>query len=108
MRVRLTRPARFGTRAKLARPCRPYRRSRLRAPAWLPDATPSMWIRCCQQHVPDGPTGQAGQAGGTGHSWLTYDEGMPVKTRRVLVAKPRGYCAGVDRAVQAVEVALEL
>ena len=34
--------------------------------------------------------------------------GMPVKTRRVLLAKPRGYCAGVDRAVQAVEVALEL
>jgi 4-hydroxy-3-methylbut-2-enyl diphosphate reductase len=32
---------------------------------------------------------------------------MPVKTRRVLIAKPRGYCAGVDRAVQTVEVALE-
>jgi 4-hydroxy-3-methylbut-2-en-1-yl diphosphate reductase len=28
-------------------------------------------------------------------------------TRRVLLAKPRGYCAGVDRAVQAVELALE-
>jgi len=28
-------------------------------------------------------------------------------TRRVLLAKPRGYCAGVDRAVQAVEKALE-
>jgi 4-hydroxy-3-methylbut-2-en-1-yl diphosphate reductase len=26
--------------------------------------------------------------------------------RRVLLAKPRGYCAGVDRAVQAVEMAL--
>src|SRR6266516_5094155 len=33
---------------------------------------------------------------------------MPVKTRRVLLAKPRGYCAGVDRAVQTVEIALEL
>ena len=33
---------------------------------------------------------------------------MPVTTRRVLLAKPRGYCAGVDRAVQAVELALEL
>ncbi|WP_182883486.1 4-hydroxy-3-methylbut-2-enyl diphosphate reductase [Microbispora sp. H10949] len=35
---------------------------------------------------------------------------MDVQTsanRRVLVAKPRGYCAGVDRAVQAVERALE-
>src|ERR671919_839034 len=28
--------------------------------------------------------------------------------RRVLLAAPRGYCAGVDRAVQAVEKALEL
>ncbi|WP_067178690.1 4-hydroxy-3-methylbut-2-enyl diphosphate reductase [Microtetraspora niveoalba] len=28
-------------------------------------------------------------------------------TRRVLVAKPRGYCAGVDRAVEAVEKALD-
>jgi 4-hydroxy-3-methylbut-2-enyl diphosphate reductase len=27
--------------------------------------------------------------------------------RRVLLARPRGYCAGVDRAVQAVEAALE-
>src|SRR3981081_667793 len=33
---------------------------------------------------------------------------MPVPTRRVLLAKPRGYCAGVDRAVQTVERALEL
>src|SRR5258708_12237342 len=27
--------------------------------------------------------------------------------KRVLLAKPRGYCAGVDRAVQAVEIAIE-
>src|SRR6478672_7699394 len=33
--------------------------------------------------------------------------GMAVLTRRVLLAKPRGYCAGVDRAVQTVEMALE-
>src|SRR5437762_3661541 len=33
---------------------------------------------------------------------------MPVPMRRVLLAKTRGYCAGVDRAVQTVEVALEL
>src|SRR6266849_9047169 len=32
---------------------------------------------------------------------------MSVPTRRVLLAKPRGYCAGVDRAVQAVAKALE-
>jgi 4-hydroxy-3-methylbut-2-enyl diphosphate reductase len=33
--------------------------------------------------------------------------GMSETDRRVLLAKPRGYCAGVDRAVQAVEIALE-
>jgi 4-hydroxy-3-methylbut-2-enyl diphosphate reductase len=32
---------------------------------------------------------------------------MPAQKRRVLLAKPRGYCAWVDRAVQTVEVALE-
>jgi 4-hydroxy-3-methylbut-2-en-1-yl diphosphate reductase len=32
---------------------------------------------------------------------------MPAVSRRVLLAKPRGYCAGVDRAVQTVEKALE-
>jgi 4-hydroxy-3-methylbut-2-en-1-yl diphosphate reductase len=32
---------------------------------------------------------------------------MSEPTRRILLAKPRGYCAGVDRAVQAVELALE-
>ena len=31
---------------------------------------------------------------------------MPDPSRRVLLAKPRGYCAGVDRAVQTVEKAL--
>jgi 4-hydroxy-3-methylbut-2-en-1-yl diphosphate reductase len=31
---------------------------------------------------------------------------MPDQSRRVLLAKPRGYCAGVDRAVQTVEQAL--
>ena len=31
----------------------------------------------------------------------------PEPTTRVLLAKPRGYCAGVDRAVEAVERALE-
>ena len=33
--------------------------------------------------------------------------GMSDSLRRVLLAKPRGYCAGVDRAVQAVELALD-
>ncbi|HEX8304812.1 MAG TPA: 4-hydroxy-3-methylbut-2-enyl diphosphate reductase [Jatrophihabitans sp.] len=31
----------------------------------------------------------------------------PVPAKRVLLAKPRGYCAGVDRAVQTVEQALD-
>jgi 4-hydroxy-3-methylbut-2-enyl diphosphate reductase len=33
---------------------------------------------------------------------------MPTPSRRVLLAKPRGYCAGVDRAVQTVEKALDV
>ncbi len=33
---------------------------------------------------------------------------MAATARRVLLAAPRGYCAGVDRAVQTVEKALEL
>ena len=38
----------------------------------------------------------------------TTDVSVPKPaSRRVLLAKPRGYCAGVDRAVQAVEKALE-
>ena len=32
----------------------------------------------------------------------------PTRAKRVLLAAPRGYCAGVDRAVQTVEQALEL
>ncbi len=32
---------------------------------------------------------------------------MSESHRRILLAKPRGYCAGVDRAVQAVEMALD-
>jgi len=34
-------------------------------------------------------------------------DGTVSNQRRVLLAKPRGYCAGVDRAVQAVEMALD-
>jgi 4-hydroxy-3-methylbut-2-enyl diphosphate reductase len=39
-------------------------------------------------------------------SIVSSDQPTPVK--RVLLAKPRGYCAGVDRAVQTVEEALKL
>jgi 4-hydroxy-3-methylbut-2-en-1-yl diphosphate reductase len=35
-------------------------------------------------------------------------DGMTIPTKRVLLAAPRGYCAGVDRAVVTVEKALEL
>src|SRR5258707_746724 len=34
-------------------------------------------------------------------------DAMSEPTRRILLAKPRAYCAGVDPAVQAVELALE-
>jgi 4-hydroxy-3-methylbut-2-en-1-yl diphosphate reductase len=35
------------------------------------------------------------------------ENGSTTPSRRVLLAKPRGYCAGVDRAVETVELALE-
>ena len=38
----------------------------------------------------------------------TYDGRVTESRKRVLLAKPRGYCAGVDRAVQTVEEALSL
>jgi 4-hydroxy-3-methylbut-2-en-1-yl diphosphate reductase len=38
----------------------------------------------------------------------TYHCGVTTPAKRVLLAKPRGYCAGVDRAVQTVEEALKL
>ena len=38
----------------------------------------------------------------------TYDGHMTSPSKRVLLAAPRGYCAGVDRAVVTVEKALEL
>ncbi len=38
----------------------------------------------------------------------TYHGAMPAPSKRVLLAAPRGYCAGVDRAVVTVEKALEL
>src|ERR1044071_1146287 len=44
-------------------------------------------------------------------SQALYPEGMPATLtgpKQVLLAAPRGYCAGVDRAVQTVERALEL
>jgi 4-hydroxy-3-methylbut-2-en-1-yl diphosphate reductase len=44
---------------------------------------------------------------GTG-SFCQYDCRVIENRKRVLLAKPRGYCAGVDRAVQTVEEALKL
>ncbi len=35
-------------------------------------------------------------------------EASPAATKKILLAAPRGYCAGVDRAVEVVERALEL
>lgn len=39
---------------------------------------------------------------------MTESNASGVKVQRVLLAAPRGYCAGVDRAVQTVERALEM
>src|SRR6201995_4966132 len=39
---------------------------------------------------------------------VTENGSVGDRPRRVLLAKPRGYCAGVDRAVVTVEKALEL
>ncbi|WP_203936225.1 4-hydroxy-3-methylbut-2-enyl diphosphate reductase [Spirilliplanes yamanashiensis] len=47
-------------------------------------------------------TGRSCAARGTYHGRVTETR------KRVLLAKPRGYCAGVDRAVQTVEEALKL
>ena len=38
---------------------------------------------------------------------FAYDRRVSSQTRKVLLAKPRGYCAGVDRAVVTVEKAIE-
>jgi 4-hydroxy-3-methylbut-2-en-1-yl diphosphate reductase len=45
---------------------------------------------------------------GKGSRSRKYHGGVTTPSKRVLLAKPRGYCAGVDRAVQTVERALEL
>ena len=45
------------------------------------------------------------RASAAGQGAMPSHAGPPVK--RVLLAQPRGYCAGVDRAVEAVERALE-
>src|SRR6201995_5672203 len=60
-----------------------------------------------QRGLGPGRDGPAGAGAGKVVSGLAYDGGMSATTRRVLLAKPRGYCAGVDRAVQTVEMALE-
>ncbi|GDY29940.1 4-hydroxy-3-methylbut-2-enyl diphosphate reductase [Gandjariella thermophila] len=43
----------------------------------------------------------------TGGSDVSSGDTQTTKPKRVLLAKPRGYCAGVDRAVVTVEKALE-
>src|SRR5437899_11747235 len=46
--------------------------------------------------------------GGRGWVCFVHSEGMPAAPERLLLAAPRGYCAGVDRAVETVEHALDL
>ena len=52
-------------------------------------------------------TGQCGRGRAAGAAG-TYHGRVTETRKRVLLAKPRGYCAGVDRAVQTVEEALKL
>ncbi len=40
-------------------------------------------------------------------SGIDYTKGMSKKSLKILLAAPRGFCAGVDRAIQIVELALE-
>src|SRR6266700_1210525 len=46
--------------------------------------------------------------GAAAHSRLPTLSAMSATPEKLLLAAPRGYCAGVDRAVQTVERALEL
>ena len=41
-------------------------------------------------------------------AWMAATIALPMAPQAVLLAAPRGYCAGVDRAVQTVERALDL
>lgn len=50
----------------------------------------------------------AGRWTGTYDGRVSEAEATRTGSKRVLLAKPRGYCAGVDRAVQTVEEALKL
>jgi 4-hydroxy-3-methylbut-2-enyl diphosphate reductase len=61
------------------------------------------------------PTSFAASPAGAGRAARTYDGEVtavettpPATNKKVLLAAPRGYCAGVDRAVVTVEKALEL
>ena len=83
---------------------------------------PSMIVSAADVHVRDGAllVQERGVDGSQpvevslGHQRLAY-RGAPYNEQRVsntveklLLAAPRGYCAGVDRAVQTVERALEI
>src|SRR6476469_9526840 len=61
---------------------------------------------CSRRRPPAGARGELASHGG--RRSFTYDGCMAEQRGRVLLADPRGYCAGVDRAVIAVERALEI
>ena len=73
---------------------------RRRHPLWADAPGPCGVVACC--HGPRRAREPRGQA------VRTYDGCMADQRGRVLLADPRGYCAGVDRAVIAVERALEI
>jgi 4-hydroxy-3-methylbut-2-en-1-yl diphosphate reductase len=74
-------------------------------PAWAAGLTRAAQIRTLGAMT---TSPQAAENADQGHAAQSPDprpEGE--RTKRVLLAKPRGYCAGVDRAVVTVEKALE-
>jgi hypothetical protein len=65
-------------------------------------------LRVCRDRLatlaPAVPAGRTGRGGnGEGSEGPRHNGGM-----RVLLASPRGFCAGVDRAIEIVERALEI
>src|SRR5690606_19061916 len=98
-----------------------YRPGRSSPPTAARLARPGLWIGPCPRRPPHPPWwgGSSGdrvdalvrprRMGGVtaSHDPQPTDLSEPQR-KRVLLASPRGYCAGVDRAVQTVEQALEL
>src|SRR5947199_7409452 len=69
-----------------------------------PAATPPRWRALTRLASPPSGLGERYHATSTFGAWLPW---APV-VQRVILASPRGYCAGVERAVDTVERALQV